>query len=94
MTIFGLVIAKKSKFVSKADYEDVVLHLNEIDEVLISLSRDIEPIKAFIQEHSDLILEADKDFADTQKRFNTELQDIMGFTQQKAFDFVKKRGEK
>jgi len=93
MTIFGFVIGKKSKFVSKADYEDLVLHLNEIDEVLISIGKDIEPIKAFMQEHSDLILEADKDFADTQRRFNTGLQDIMNFTPKAALEFTKKRGE-
>jgi hypothetical protein len=87
MTIFGLSITKKSNTVTLGDL--TVLHdelMNEID----AIKSDIEPVKAFMEEHAQNIIESEQEYNRVQKAFADGINHITNY----SYETARKKGDK
>lgn len=104
MTIFGLSITKKSRndaletkiyelignISSMATEVAALIATHEEYEAEISaLKAEIEPMKAFMQEHSKNILEAEEEFNKYQRDYTKHMNELADFN-----PLVKKQGDK
>jgi predicted nucleic acid-binding Zn-ribbon protein len=104
MTIFGLSITKKSHINAlETEIYDLIGRISslatevaaliatheEYEAEISALKADIEPLKAFMQEHGKNILEAEEEFNKQQKYISDGMSAIANYD-----PFVKKQGDK
>jgi predicted nucleic acid-binding Zn-ribbon protein len=90
MTIFGFSITKKSRLATKEDIAALIASFGELETDLNALKAEIEPIKAFMQEHSKNILEAEEEYNRQQRAISEGIQSIANYNLSTAM----KKGDK